>query len=184
MRERSCSRSLTSQNTPSLRCTMYFRGGHFKQKRNTYSDLINTLSLFVCNWIQLNRQTDLKGQHSFILFLCVFKHLSGFKLCCGNLIFLLEQLVYSGMELIDMWCFVLLHSRELKTQHWLLMKIHVTGAAAAQSEGTWIGDRRVAGSRATRPSQCGARTGTWRGASSPPGDCRGVLERGTNPPPP
>ncbi len=43
------------------------------------------------------------------------------------------------------------------------------GAIVAQSVGTWLGNRRVAGSSPARTTQYGVWTGSWRGASSPPG---------------
>merc|ERR1712035_20546 len=55
------------------------------------------------------------------------------------------------------------------------------GVAVAQSVRTWLGNRRVAGSSPTRTKRK-VWTGSWRGASSPPGHCRGALEQGTEPP--
>ena len=40
----------------------------------------------------MTEQTDFKGQHSLILFYYGPCHLSSFKLCSGDLIFLWEQL--------------------------------------------------------------------------------------------
>ncbi len=59
--------------------------------------------------------------------------------------------------------------------------LRLIGAVVAQSLGTWLGNRRVAGSSPARTTQYGVWTGSWRGASSPPGHYRGAHEQGTEP---
>ena len=58
-----------------------------------------------CALNKLNKQTDLKRQHSFILFYFVYFggpcHLSSFTQCSGDQIFLSEQLVYQVIEKIN-----------------------------------------------------------------------------------
>lgn len=47
--------------------------------------------------------------------------------------------------------------------------------------GTWVGNQRLA---CSSPHLDQIWTGSWRGAISPPGHCRGTLEQGTEPPKP
>ena len=75
------------------------------------------------SWLNtLNKQSDLKGQRNMCL--CGGPcHLSSFKQCSGDLIFLWEQLVYSLLETINMYLYEIwvwfsspkLHSAPLNT---------------------------------------------------------------------
>ena len=71
---------------------------------------------------QTNRQTDLKGQHSLKLFLFICggpRHLSSFKQCSGDLIFLWKQLVCSVMEkkqiLMCLYYYLIIYLKYLKS---------------------------------------------------------------------
>ena len=71
-----------------------------------YSKLIQyTKSLCFHN---LNKQTDLRGQHTYIVFTfggpC---HRSSFEQCSGDLLFSDKQLVYSVMEKNNLWIYIM-----------------------------------------------------------------------------